>query len=131
VIAPAGVFVVDAKNYQGLIDVRDRGGLLSRDERLYVGRRDCTHLADNLAWQVDAVRAVLRDAGEQYDAVPLVPVLCFVEGEWPLLFPPNSFRGVHLEGKRSVRRLVARTSLLDAQTIDELTTVLAAALPSK
>ncbi len=39
VVAPAGVFVVDAKSYEGLIRIRDRGGLFRSDDRLYVGRR--------------------------------------------------------------------------------------------
>jgi len=37
VIAPAGVFVVDAKHYQGSIEIRNRGWLLRPDHRLYVG----------------------------------------------------------------------------------------------
>src|SRR4051794_39616386 len=43
VVAPAGVFVVDAKNYRGRIDIRDRGWFLRPDHRLYVGRRDCSN----------------------------------------------------------------------------------------
>src|ERR1700674_5275724 len=45
VIGPGGVFVVDAKLYAGTIRVRDVGGLFKREERLYVGRRDCSRLA--------------------------------------------------------------------------------------
>ena len=41
VIAPAGLFVVDAKRYDGHLRIRDRGGLFRTDERLYVGGRDC------------------------------------------------------------------------------------------
>jgi hypothetical protein len=44
VLAPGGVFVVDAKNYRGLIKVRDRGPLWREDLRLFVGRRDCSRL---------------------------------------------------------------------------------------
>jgi hypothetical protein len=40
VIAPPGVFVVDAKHMDGLIEIRDYGGLFRRDLRLTVGRRD-------------------------------------------------------------------------------------------
>ena len=52
VIGPGGVFVVDAKLYAGTIRVRDVGGLFKRNQRLYVGRRDCSHLAENMKWQV-------------------------------------------------------------------------------
>ena len=36
VIAPAGVFVVDAKHYEGLIEIRDYGGFFRTDLRLTV-----------------------------------------------------------------------------------------------
>ncbi len=44
VVAPHGVFVIDAKNYKGRVERRDRGGLFSTDYRLYVGGRDKTQL---------------------------------------------------------------------------------------
>src|SRR5438105_10193144 len=59
IVGPAGVFVVDAKRYEGLIRIRERGGLFKRDERLYVGCRDCSNLATNMEWQVAAVCEVL------------------------------------------------------------------------
>lgn len=42
VIAPAGVFVVDAKNNQGRIEIRDRGSFFRTDYRLTVAGRDCS-----------------------------------------------------------------------------------------
>ncbi len=54
---------VDPKNYRGLIRIRDKGGLFPSDLRLYVGRRDCTDLAEGLGWQVDAVVDALTAAG--------------------------------------------------------------------
>lgn len=44
VVAPAGVFVVDAKRHKGLIRIRDVGWLFRRDERISVGSRDCSKL---------------------------------------------------------------------------------------
>jgi hypothetical protein len=130
IVAPAGVFVVDAKNYRGLIRIRDRGGLFRSDHRLYVGRRDCSKLADGLTWQIEAVVSALQSAS--LDPLPSVtPVLCFVAGEWPLLFPPNEYKGVRLEGTKSLRRLLVASDALDQAGIGRLTTVLAAALPHK
>ena len=129
-VGPAGVFVVDAKRYAGLIEVRDRGGFLSSDLRLFVGHRDCSSLAANMAWQIDAVRRVIEPL-EIEPTPPIVPVLCFVDGEWPLLFPPSSFNGVRLEGKGSIRKLVAKQALLDAAAIERLAGVLARAFPTK
>ena len=131
VIAPAGVFVIDAKRYQGLIRIRDRGGLFSSDARLYVGSRDCSALATSMDWQVSAVRDALASAGSELRGVAVTPVLCFVDGEWPLLLPPVSYRGVRLEGKRSIKKLVSGSRILNRDQIDRISRILAVAFPAK
>lgn len=130
VIAPAGVFVVDAKHHTGRIELRDKGGLFRRDLRLYVGGRDQSKLARGMAWQVDAVRAALQAAGVD-PSPPLVPVLCFIDGDWPILFPPDEFEGIRLESQRSIVKLLTRTSTLDDAEIVQLSQALATALPPK
>ena len=130
VIAPAGVFVVDAKNYEGMVRVRDRGGLFRTDLRLYVGGRDCSKLAEGMRWQVDAVAAVLAtDAVES--PPPLTPVLCFVDAKWPIFRAPDEYAGVRLESVKSLRRLVTAKSLLDPPTIVDVAQRLASAFPAK
>jgi len=129
VIAPAGVFVVDAKHYQGRIEIRNHGWFLRPDERLHVGRRDCSALADNMGWQVAAVETALRSAGVE-PMPPITPVLCFIDGDWPLISPPDVFRGVRLESARSLRKRLAGEAL-DEAAIERLARILAAALPPK
>ncbi len=129
-IAPAGIFVVDAKRYEGLIRIRDRGSLLKREDRLYVGRRDCSKLAENMGWQVAAVKAVLEQTGGEFAALPVHPVLCFVDGEWPLLAAPTSFKGVRLEGPRSIKSLVTGGNVLSPIQIEILSRILAVGLSS-
>jgi hypothetical protein len=127
VIGPAGVFVVDSKSYMGAIQVRDVGGWFRNDERLYVGRRDCTHLAEKMGWQVEAVEGLLDylDCG-----APVTPVLCFVGTDWPV-FAPTSFRGVQLEEPRSLARLVTATGVLFPNQIDWLARALGSGFPAK
>jgi hypothetical protein len=129
-VSPAGVFVVDAKLYQGLIQIRDVGGLFKTDKRLYVGRRDCSELATNMGWQVEAVQRAVTAAGIE-PSPPVTPVLCFVDGEWPLLWPPTEFHGVKLEGKRSIQKLITATQIIDAPTIGRIHHALAIAFPPK
>jgi hypothetical protein len=62
---------------------------------------------------------------------PITPVLCFVDGEWPLLTPPRSFAGVRLEGTRSIRKLITANPLADDATVSRLARVLAGAFPPK
>lgn len=83
-ISAGGVFVIDAKRYQGRPHLRIEGGVLRpRTETLLVGRRDCTKLVAGITKQVDRVRAAIATTG-----IPEVPVrgmLCFVEAHWPLI----------------------------------------------
>ena len=130
VIAPAGIFVVDAKSYKGIIRVQDRGWFLRHDYRLTVGGRDRSKLADAMAWQVEAVAVALGEAGED-PLPPITSVLCFVDGDWPILTAPKEFEGVRLESERSIKKLVTRSLELEAAEIDRLAAILAMALPSK
>jgi hypothetical protein len=130
VIAPAGIFVVDAKSYKGIIRIQDRGWFFRHDYRLTVGGRDRSKLTDAMWWQVEAVAHALIDAGE--DPLPTItPVLCFVDGDWPILRAPEEFNGVRLESDRSIKKLVTRSKELDEAEIDRLTAVLAPTLPPK
>ena len=54
----------------------------NREQRLYVGSRDCSRLAENLAWQVAAARRAIRSIPEA-ESVAFGAVLSFVDGEWP------------------------------------------------
>ncbi len=130
VVGPAGIFVVDTKLYRGMVRIRDRGGLFGSDLRLYVGSRDCSQLADNMGWQVEAVQRVLDSLG-MFSGLRAVPVLCFIDGEWPLISPPEAFRGVRLEGPGSLRRLVLARTLLDPAQVASLAASLAVAFPAK
>jgi hypothetical protein len=129
-VAPAGVFVVDSKLYRGLIQVRDVDGLFKSEKRLFVGDRDCSHLAQNMSWQVEAVLQAIAAAGLE-PPPPVIPVLCFVDGEWPLLWPPEEFQGVRLEGKKSIKKLVTASQILDPSAIARAHHVLAIAFPAK
>jgi len=130
VIAPAGVFVVDAKFYKGMIQIRDVGAFFKVDMRLYVGRRDCSHLADNMGWQVQAVQNALLAASLQ-QLPPVTPILCFVDGDWPLLFPLEMYKGVRLESMRSIKKQLAGTPVLEPEMISRIHHALASAFPPK
>ncbi len=125
VIAAPGVFVVDAKNYRGRIEIRDKGGLFRTDSRLYVRGRDRSDDVDHMGWQVAAVERALAGT------VTVTPVLCFIDGEFPVLFPPKEFGGVRLESERSMRGLLAAPGPLGSDDIGRITRTLAEALPPR
>jgi hypothetical protein len=84
VVAPAGVFVVDAKRYKGRPHLRVEGGIIrERVEKLMVGGRDCSKLVTGIQKQVDLVAAALA-ASDVIDLPPIRGMLCFVDADWPL-----------------------------------------------
>ena len=84
VISPAGIFIVDPKNYAGRVAQRDVGGWFKTDLRLVVGGRDRTTLVRGAEKQLAVVRETL--APTQWAHVPVTPLLWFVGAEnWPLL----------------------------------------------
>src|SRR3954447_1445617 len=83
-IGPAAVYVIDAKRYENAqIRVRRVGGLFTRrrDELLVRGRVR-NNLVEGMDQQVAAVRAALEAEGR--GDVPVLAVLCFVDGLFPL-----------------------------------------------
>jgi ribosomal protein L15 len=102
VVTTAGVWVVDAKRYQGRPELRIEGGILRpKVEKVLVGRRDCTKLVDGVLRQVRLVRDVVGD-------VPVIGALCFVDAEWPLVGGAFATRGVHVLWPKRLAKLLTR-----------------------
>lgn len=104
VIAPTGVWVIDAKRYKGIIRKRVEGGIIRpRSELLIVTGRNRTKLVDGVLKQMDLVKAVVGD-------VPVEGVLCFLDPDWPFFGGPFVTRGVHVRGpKRLKKKITAPT----------------------
>lgn len=94
-----GVFTVDAKRYAGRLQLRSRGS------ELWINGRNRSNLLEQALRQAEAVQNVLSAAGHR--AVPVVPVLCFVDTKLPLLFPPRDARGVVLSTPKSLGKRLA------------------------
>jgi hypothetical protein len=127
-IGPSGVTVIDAKRYTGRIAVERRGGILrERTEHLLVRSRDKTKLVDGVLAQADAVRGVLANGSQA--TVPVRPVLCFVDGEWPLL-GRLEVHGVPVLPPRQTAELCRENGSLNAAAVQELARDLARLLPA-
>jgi hypothetical protein len=93
VVAPTGVWVVDAKRYlNAKIERRDVGGWFKTDLRLYVGGRDRTKLIDGVHKQTVVVAQALQRAG--YPDVGVYGALCFVDVETGWFAKPFQVDGV-------------------------------------
>lgn len=105
VVAPSGVWVIDAKRYKGAPTLRVEGGIVRpRVESLRVGGRDKTKLVDGVQSQVERVTAAVEAMN-----VPVLGVLCFVEADWPLVGGAFTVRGVQVLWPRLLVKRISST----------------------
>jgi hypothetical protein len=128
VIAPSGVWVIDANESDGRVERRDLGGWRSVDERLYVAGKDRTNLVDGIDRQVIAVENVLI---QQKLDVPVHAALCFVNSEWGWFAKPFSLSGVWVTWAQKLTELVMDWEAIPSTQIDRVARVVGSNLPSK
>jgi hypothetical protein len=108
-ITNRGVFVIDAKNYKGLVRIEQEGGILTPlIETLYVGNRKQTKLVEGVKKQVDIVKAILVKADIN---VPVFGALAFYDAEWPVFFKPKEIGGVLINSKGIVTSILGKAKL--------------------
>ena len=125
VVAASGVWIVDAKSYKGKVELRDVGGWLKTDDRLYVNGRDQSKLVGGLTKQIDAVLAAIEDAD-----VPIKAALCFVDSEWRLFAKPFQLGGVLVAWPRKLSEMIAEPGPLIRDQVMLIADRLAKHLPA-
>lgn len=128
VIAPSGVWVVDANEFDGRVERRDVGGWFKVDERLFVAGKDRTGLVDGIDRQVVAVESVL--AKEGFESIPVHAALCFVNSEWGWFAKPFALNGVWVTWATKLTELVLDWNAIPTTEVDRLARVVASKLPS-
>jgi hypothetical protein len=123
-IAASGVWVIDAKNYTGLVEHRDIGGWFKTDDRIFVRGRDRTRTADGLGWQIDAVRAALTGAD-----IPITGVVCFTDAEWRFLAKPFRHGSVWVTWAKKLVEMIAEPGPLTTADVTHIADRLATAQP--
>jgi len=123
-VAPSGVWVIDVEDVHGRVEQRDE--LFRPDFRVIVGGKDRSHLIDSMPRQAEAVAAALGSG----DVPPVVPVVCFVHAEWPLLSKPFKQHGVWVTWPRELVSMIATSEVLDDPVIDEIAAELDRRLPA-
>lgn len=128
-VCPTGVFVIDAKKYQGRRpSLRVDGGLFRpRTEKLMVGSRDCTKLVDGARKQIDLVRSALEDA--DLEGIPVRGVLCFVDADWPLLGGDFTIDGVQVSWPKKALENLLKPGPVSDETARHLHRILASSFP--
>lgn len=126
-VSDRGVFVIDAKNYKGLIQLRDQGSLFNPREVLYVGNRNQSKLVDGVKKQVSIVSKALSKLDSD---TPVIGMLAFVEADFRLLFKPRSIDGILINSKGIGSSILSQESI-EAVDVEAVANFLKKALPAK
>lgn len=126
-IAPSGIYVIDAKRYEGRVQVRDVGGWFRTDRRLYVRGRDKSALVAGSKKQAELVRRAIEPT--EHADTQVHAVLCFIEAEWDLFAKPIELDGVVALWPKRLVELLARPGDLQRAQQERLAAVLSAAFP--
>jgi hypothetical protein len=122
-VAPAGVFVIDAKDTRGKVRIARP---LFKDARLLIDGWDRTKMLDGLDRQVAAMRGALAAGG--YCGVDVQGAICFTKANLPLLRTQH-LRGHLLLYRKSLAKRLNADGPLDAVTIRSIGRELALAFP--
>jgi hypothetical protein len=93
VVAPNGVWVIDAKFYRGKVERRTVGPIWRREPAVFVRGRDRTNLIHGMPKQVAAVRDAIASDPLAGDVV-VRSAVCFVASDWSLFAKPFEISGV-------------------------------------
>lgn len=99
VVTSTGIWVVDAKRYQGRPELTPKRTPDGPRLALTIGKRDCTKLVDGVLWQRDHVQAAIPD-------VPVTAALCFIDADWPMFGAFFSIDDVHVVSPRQLSKLL-------------------------
>jgi hypothetical protein len=128
-VAPSGVFVIDAKRYNGKIEVRNP---FFGDPSLFIAGRNRARLVDGLMRQREAVRSALA---ETIPEMPVHACFCFLNPEGQAgssglpLFKTLSINGFQLLYPRKLSKRLNSPGALTEESCSEVAELLAHTFP--
>jgi len=128
-VSATGVWVVDAKTYQGKVVRRQTGAPWQRENELYIGGRNRTSLAKGLVRQVDAVIAALRSV-ESLHGTDVHAAVCLVESEWALIDFPFQVGNVWIMYPGALKKRLRKSGPLSREIMERIARRLELSLPS-
>lgn len=129
-ITKAGVFVIDAKNYKGVIEIRDKSGFFEKSApELWVGKRNRMNLITGMKKQISIIDGILRSNSID---MPVIGVLTFYDAEWEtfsFLRKQVEVEGVLINSK-GIEAILSRDGSLSLNEVEDATNLLATNLLS-
>jgi hypothetical protein len=129
VIAPSGVYVIEAYRYSAAPKLLVEGGIMTpRTSTLVVGGRDCTPLVYAVQERAARVKSEL-EVDQAWAAVPVHGQLCFTNAQWPLTSAPFTIDGLNVLGPAQATERVSRPGPVSPYTVAAVHRYLARAFP--
>lgn len=128
-VSPAGVFVIEAKSYKGLVHTKRLGPFWNLGpDQLHIGRRNCTASIADVTEKGDVVRGVLS-ATSWGSEVPVRAVLCLTRAEWG--FAAAVEVGDVLVGwPKLIAAKLQDPVVMDSSTVEEVSEMIGERLPT-
>jgi hypothetical protein len=127
-VSSSGVFVIDTKNYKGLVHTKRLGplGNLGTPE-LHVGRRNCTTSVEQVARQMKVVRDALQSTSWGSE-VPVHGMLCLTRADWGFA-SAIEISDVWVGWPKLMAGRVQAPGVMDSPTVQEVSEMIALQLP--
>ena len=126
VVTSAGIFVLDAKNYTGEIDIQSSGFFSNKPPKLLINGRDQSGLIPKVQKQVAKVEAAISGLGIQ---MPVCGVLIFVVGPLRIFIMPKEISGVLLGTQRGLEKIILETGTHSHSEVETMWSFLAKSFP--
>ncbi len=127
-VTSTGIFVIDAKNYKGVVKVKELGGIFSTQRKeLWIGGRNRSNLIDGVKWQTRVVERVLSSNENE---MPVTGILAFYYAQWDTykwFLDQKEIRGVLINSK-GVEPILSREGLYGPAQREEVAHFLATKL---
>ena len=127
-IAPTGVWVVDAKAYQGRVAKRDVGPFWREENKVYVGGRDRSKLVRGVEAQVESVLTALG-LDPNCKGTEIHAALCFVESDWGLFNRPFQVGSAWVLYPGALAKRLKKNGPLSRAAMERAATAIALGLP--
>lgn len=129
VIAPSGVWIIDAKTWRGKIEYKSTS-FFGMEKRLFVGGKDRTSAVEAIFNLVIPVAQVIGDK-----SIPIKPALVFIDGDWSdastariATSKPYQHLTVWISWPKAIWKKINEPGPLDAESITYIGALLSANL---
>jgi hypothetical protein len=128
VVAPNGVWVIDAKLYEGKVERRSLGPFWRTEPAVFVGGRNRSKVIHGMPRQLDAVRSMIAPDPLAAE-IAVRSAVCFVASDWGFFAKPFEVNSVLVAWPQKLAELIATPGTLTTTVVARIANRIAVGLP--